>query len=104
TSSADCVLIDAATTEPGPRDAEESQPDSTTDADEMGRDGPAEMFYGTDAAASDAGAGAPDAAPPDAGSTDAGRAQLAPPRLIAPLSTATVTSQRPTLRWVPTGG
>jgi len=42
-------------------------------------------------------------APPDAGGGDdatTGDPNVSPPRLLAPLSTATVTSQRPTLRWL----
>src|SRR5579863_5528448 len=46
-------------------------------------------------------AGPPDRGPPDGSPPDIPRvAGLAVPRLIAPLSTATVTSRRPTLRWV----
>jgi FG-GAP repeat/FG-GAP-like repeat len=45
----------------------------------------------------------PDASSRDA-ETDSGQVAMTSPRLIAPLSTATVTSQRPTLRWALAAG
>ena len=59
---------------------------------------------GVGGAAGAAGTGEnPDASSNDAG-VDARGSTVAPPRLIAPLSTATVTSQRPTLRWALVAG